>query len=161
MQAVSLIPDRRYHDAHISDKHVCPGIPGKTQRDTTTHEHTTQREQPWKKYCLSRRRKYGLAFFSSGMSAISTITQMLSAGDHVICCDDVYGGTFRLFDKVLKKFNLRFDFVDLTVPQALERYRKNTTKLVWLESPSNPLLEAYGYRSNCQYRKKAYYISRC
>ena len=84
--------------------------------------------------------KYGLAF-SSGMSAISTITQMFSAGDHIICSDDVYGGTFRLFDKVLKKFNLEFDFIDLTSLQSLERHTKNTTKLVWLESPSNPLLK--------------------
>jgi len=83
---------------------------------------------------------YGLAF-SSGMSAISTITHMLNAGDHIICSDDVYGGTFRLFDKVLKKFNLEFDFIDLTSLQSLERYIKNTTKLVWLESPSNPLLK--------------------
>ena len=75
------------------------------------------------------------------MSAISTITQMLNAGDHIICSDDVYGGTFRLFDKVLKKFNLEFDFIDLTSLQSLERYIKNTTKLVWLESPSNPLLK--------------------
>ena len=84
--------------------------------------------------------KHGLAF-SSGMSAITTITQMLNAGDHIICSDDVYGGTFRLFDKVLKKFNLEFDFIDLTNLQSLERYIKNTTKLVWLESPSNPLLK--------------------
>ena len=66
---------------------------------------------------------------------------MLNAGDHIICSDDVYGGTFRLFDKVLKKFNLEFDFIDLTSLQSLERYIKNTTKLVWLESPSNPLLK--------------------
>jgi len=84
--------------------------------------------------------EYGLAF-SSGMSAISAVTQLLTAGDHVICCDDVYGGTFRLFDKVLKKYNLEFDSVDLTVPQTLERHRKNNTRLVWLESPSNPLLK--------------------
>ncbi len=83
---------------------------------------------------------YGLAF-SSGMSAITAITHMLSAGDHIICSDDVYGGTFRLFDKVLKKFNLEFDFIDLTSLQSMERYIKNTTKLVWLESPSNPLLK--------------------
>ncbi len=83
---------------------------------------------------------FGLAF-SSGMSAISTITQLLNTGDHVICCDDVYGGTFRLFDKVWKRYGLEFDFTDLTQPQSLERYRKNNTKMIWLESPSNPLLK--------------------
>jgi cystathionine gamma-lyase len=83
---------------------------------------------------------YGLTF-SSGMSAISTIIQTLSTGDHIICCDDVYGGTFRLFDKVLKRFKLEFDFIDLTNPQSLEGHIKDNTKIVWLESPSNPLLK--------------------
>lgn len=83
---------------------------------------------------------YGLAF-SSGMSAISAVTQLLQAGDHILCCDDVYGGTYRLFDTILKKFQLEFDFVDLTVPQSLERHRKVNTKIVWLESLSNPRLK--------------------
>jgi len=96
---------------------------------------------------------YGLAF-SSGMSAISTITQLLSPGDHVIICDDVYGGTFRLFDKVLKKYNLEFDSVDLTVPQTLERHRKNNTRLVWLESPSNPLLKLVDIEAIARIAKK-------
>jgi len=95
---------------------------------------------------------YGLAF-SSGMSAISTITHMLNAGDHIICSDDVYGGTFRLFDKVLKKFNLEFDFIDLTSLQSLERYIKNTTKLVWLESPSNPLLKLINIEATAKIAK--------
>ncbi|ODS32712.1 MAG: cystathionine gamma-lyase [Candidatus Scalindua rubra] len=83
---------------------------------------------------------YGLAF-SSGMAAITTVAQMLNAGDHVISCDDVYGGTFRVFEKVFKRHSLEFDFVDLTNPQFLEKYIKNNTKIVWLESPSNPLLK--------------------
>jgi len=97
--------------------------------------------------------EYGLAF-SSGMSAISAVTQLLSPGDHVICCDDVYGGTFRLFDKVLKKYNLEFDSVDLTVPQTLERHRKNNTRLVWLESPSNPLLKLVDIEAIARIAKK-------
>ena len=97
--------------------------------------------------------EYGLAF-SSGMSAISAVTQLLTAGDHVICCDDVYGGTFRLFDKVLKKYNLEFDSVDLTVPQTLERHRKNNTRLVWLESPSNPLLKLVDIEAIARIAKK-------
>ncbi|MCF6149441.1 MAG: cystathionine gamma-synthase [Candidatus Kuenenia sp.] len=84
--------------------------------------------------------RYGLAF-SSGMSAITTIMQMLNAGDHVICSDDVYGGTFRLFDKVLRRFYFEFDFADLTFPETIEKFKKDNTKLVWLESPSNPLLK--------------------
>jgi cystathionine gamma-lyase len=96
---------------------------------------------------------YGLAF-SSGMSAITAITQLLNTGDHVVCCDDVYGGTFRLFDKVLRKYKLEFNFIDLTNPQTLEKYTKNTTRLVWLESPSNPLLKLIDIEAIVRIAKK-------
>ena len=114
--------------------------PGKHKGYDYSRTHNPTRTALEKNIASLEEGNYGLAF-SSGMSAISAITQMLSAGDHIICSDDVYGGTFRLFDKVLKKFNLEFDFIDLTNLQSLERYIKNTTKLVWLESPSNPLLK--------------------
>ncbi len=84
--------------------------------------------------------EYGLAF-SSGMAAISTVIQMLNAGDHVLSCDDVYSGTFRVFEKVFKRHNLEFDFVDITNPHSLEKHIKDNTKIIWLESPSNPLLK--------------------
>ena len=87
---------------------------------------------------------YGLAF-PSGMAAISTVTQMLNAGDHVISCDDVYSGTFRVFEKVFKRHNLEFDFIDLTKPHSLEKQIKDNTKIIWLESPSEPASENYGY----------------
>ncbi|MDP2724814.1 MAG: aminotransferase class I/II-fold pyridoxal phosphate-dependent enzyme, partial [Syntrophales bacterium] len=114
--------------------------PGKHKGYDYSRTHNPTRTALEKNIASLEEGKYGLAF-SSGMSAITAITHMLSAGDHIICSDDVYGGTFRLFDKVLKKFNLEFDFIDLTRLQSLERYIKNTTKLVWLESPSNPLLK--------------------
>ena len=114
--------------------------PGKHKGYDYSRTHNPTRTALEKNIASLEEGNYGLAF-SSGMSAITTITQMLNAGDHIICSDDVYGGTFRLFDKVLKKFNLEFDFIDLTNLQSLERYIKNTTKLVWLESPSNPLLK--------------------
>ncbi len=83
---------------------------------------------------------YGLAF-PSGMSAISTVVQMLDAGDHVISCDDVYSGTFRMFEKVLVRHNLGFNFVDLSKPELLEKHIKDNTKIIWIETPSNPLLK--------------------
>ena len=83
---------------------------------------------------------YGLAF-PSGMSAISTVIQMLDAGDHVISCDDVYSGTFRVFEKVLTRQNLEFDFVDLSKPESLQKHIKDNTKIIWIETPSNPLLK--------------------
>lgn len=114
--------------------------PGKHKGYDYSRTHNPTRTALEKNIASLEEGNYGLAF-SSGMSAISSIAQILNTGDHVVCCDDVYGGTFRLFDKVWKRYGLEFDFVDLTQPQSLERYRKNNTKMIWLESPSNPLLK--------------------
>ncbi len=83
---------------------------------------------------------YGLAF-PSGMAAISTVVQMLNTGDHVISCDDVYSGTFRVFNKVLTRQKLKFDFVNLSKPELLNKHIKDNTKIIWIETPSNPLLK--------------------
>lgn len=83
--------------------------------------------------------QYGLAF-SSGMAATDTVLRLLESGAHVVAGNDVYGGTFRLFDKVLQRFGLSFDFVDTTDPENIAAAIKPSTRLVWLESPSNPLL---------------------
>lgn len=81
------------------------------------------------------------AAFASGMAAIDTILKLLSAGDHVVVADDVYGGTFRLFDKVLSRFGLAFSFVDLADPTALDAALRPSTRLVWVETPTNPMLK--------------------
>jgi cystathionine beta-lyase/cystathionine gamma-synthase len=78
--------------------------------------------------------------FASGMAAISAIAARLSSGDHVVVTDNVYGGTFRLFDKVLTRYGLSFDFVDTSVLAELERALKPSTRLVFLETPTNPVL---------------------
>lgn len=83
--------------------------------------------------------EYGLAF-SSGMAATDTVLRLLESGAHVIAGNDVYGGTFRLFDKVLRRFGLTFDFIDTTDPENIAAAFKANTRLVWLETPSNPLL---------------------
>ncbi len=84
--------------------------------------------------------KYGLAF-SSGSAATATIQLMLNSGDHVICGDDVYGGTFRFFDKVMKNFSLKYSFVDTQDLSKLEGEIRNETRMIWLETPTNPLLK--------------------
>lgn len=84
--------------------------------------------------------KYGLAF-ASGCAATTTIVQMLKAGDHLICSDDVYGGTFRLFDKILRHNGIEFSFVDLTSEDKLRKAIKSNTKMVWIETPTNPMLK--------------------
>ncbi|MCC6625469.1 MAG: cystathionine gamma-synthase [Deltaproteobacteria bacterium] len=85
---------------------------------------------------------HGLAF-ASGCAAASTIMHLLDAGQHVVCGDDVYGGTFRLFDKVWSRAGLTFTFTDMTDPDAVVRALRPETKLVWLETPTNPMLKLF------------------
>ena len=84
--------------------------------------------------------KFGYAF-ASGCAATTTIIMMLKAGDHVVCSDDVYGGTFRLFDKAIKDKGIEFDYVDLTNVELLKSKIKANTKLIWIETPTNPLMK--------------------
>ena len=81
----------------------------------------------------------GLAL-SSGMAATDTVLRLLSSGDHVLAGNDVYGGTFRLFDKVLTRYGMKFDFVNTTDPENVADSLTPQTRLVWLETPTNPLL---------------------
>ena len=79
--------------------------------------------------------------FASGLAASDTVLHLLQAGDHVVHSDDVYGGTFRLFDKVVARHGVKFTAADLTKPGALEAAWTPATMLVWLESPTNPMLK--------------------
>ncbi|MCI0397899.1 MAG: cystathionine gamma-synthase [Chloroflexi bacterium] len=83
--------------------------------------------------------RHALAF-SSGMAAIDTLLRLVRPGDHVICGNDVYGGTFRLFDKVLGHYGLAFSYVDTSNLAAVQAALRPNTKLVWLETPTNPML---------------------
>jgi cystathionine beta-lyase/cystathionine gamma-synthase len=83
---------------------------------------------------------YGLAF-ASGMGAITTLMFLLKSGDHVVVCDDAYGGTYRLFRRVLESYGLEFSFVDLTDLEATARAIQPNTKMLWVETPTNPLLK--------------------
>jgi cystathionine beta-lyase/cystathionine gamma-synthase len=78
--------------------------------------------------------------FASGMAAIDAITTMLQAGDHVVVTDNTYGGTFRLFDKVLTRYGLEFSYVDTSDPDVMERAMRPNTKMVFVETPTNPVL---------------------
>lgn len=83
--------------------------------------------------------RYALAF-SSGMAAIDTLLRLVKPGEHVISGNDVYGGTFRLFDKILSAYGIAFSFVDTTDAVALAGAIQSNTRLVWLETPTNPML---------------------
>lgn len=89
--------------------------------------------------------QFGFAF-SSGCAATTTVLHLLKAGDHVIACDDMYGGTFRLFDKVLRHHGLEFSYVDLTKPESFQAAIRPNTKMVWLETPTNPTLKLVDIR---------------
>jgi cystathionine gamma-lyase/cystathionine beta-lyase/cystathionine gamma-lyase/homocysteine desulfhydrase len=83
--------------------------------------------------------KYGFAF-ASGMAATNAVTTLLRAADHVIVSDNTYGGTFRLFDKVWRKFGLEFSYVDARDPQAVEEAVRPETRMVFIETPTNPVM---------------------
>src|SRR5256714_9838370 len=80
--------------------------------------------------------------FASGLAAMATTLDALNSGSHIVVSDDLYGGTFRLFEKVRRRSaNLDFTFVDLTDPSKFEKSIKPNTRMVWIETPSNPLLK--------------------
>ena len=79
--------------------------------------------------------------FGSGLAATNTLIQTLSAGDHVVCGNNTYGGTYRLFEKVWTRHGLGFSFVDCTDPAGVEAAFTAATKLVWLETPTNPMMQ--------------------
>ncbi len=83
--------------------------------------------------------RHGLAF-ASGLAATMTVLLLLEPGDHVVYMQDAYGGTYRLFDKVMRRYGVAFTAVDATVPGAVEAALVERTRLVWIESPTNPLL---------------------
>ncbi len=83
--------------------------------------------------------KYGLAF-SSGVAATDAVIKLLNPGDEVICANDMYGGTYRLFTKVFERFGIVFRYVDTTLAANVEAAITANTKLVWLETPTNPLM---------------------
>jgi len=83
--------------------------------------------------------KAGFAF-ATGMAAETTVMHLLKAGDHVIAGDDIYGGTYRLFQNVMRDFGLEFTFLRMDSRQRIEKAVKPNTRMLWLETPSNPLL---------------------
>lgn len=89
---------------------------------------------------------YGLAF-ASGLAATDTVLRLLNADSHVLAGNDVYGGTFRLFDKVLRRFHLDFTFSDTTDPESVAEGLTPSTRLVWLETPTNPFLRVTDIRA--------------
>ena len=92
--------------------------------------------------------KHGLCF-SSGCAATTAIALSLSAGDNVVAGDDMYGGTFRLFDKVFRRFGITFTYVDMTDASRVKAACTDKTKMIWLETPTNPMLKLVDIAAVC------------
>ena len=97
--------------------------------------------------------KYGVAF-SSGMAAVDSCLKLLKTGDHVICSDDVYGGTYRLFNQLLINYDLHFTYVDTSFPDKIEKAIRPETKMIWAETPTNPLLKITDLNAVAKIAKK-------
>lgn len=104
--------------------------------------------------------RYGLAF-ASGMAAITTFMAAFQAGDHVVAFDDLYGGTVRLFDQVLTKFGLEFTYVDLSDVRRLRPALRPNTRLVWVETPTNPLLKLVDLQAVVAIARQAGVLTAC
>lgn len=97
---------------------------------------------------------HGFAF-ASGSSATATLLHTLRPGDHVLCGDDVYGGTFRLIDKVMRPMGLAADFVDMTDLFKVKQSLRPETRLIWLETPTNPMLKVFDIAGIAEIAKAA------
>lgn len=97
--------------------------------------------------------KYGLAF-SSGVAATDAVIKLLAPGDEVIAANDMYGGTYRLFSKVFEKFGIKFHYVDMQDAENLRSYINTNTKLIWTETPTNPLMNIFDIAAIAQISKQ-------
>lgn len=97
----------------------------------------------------------GLAF-ASGLAATTTILLSLQKGDHVIAGDDIYGGTYRLFDQILRNYGLQFTYVNPEDPEKVAKAVRKNTRLIWIETPTNPLMRIVDIREVSKISKKAH-----
>ncbi len=97
--------------------------------------------------------KHGLCF-SSGLGAIDALIKLLNPGDEVISTNDLYGGTYRIFTKVFAKYGIKFHFVSMDDPASIEAHINERTRLIWAETPTNPMMNIIDIRELAQIAKK-------
>jgi cystathionine gamma-lyase len=97
--------------------------------------------------------QYGLAF-ASGLAAESAVLNLLSAGDHIVSCDDLYGGTYRLFEKIMGRYEIKTSYVTASNIEEYEKAIRPNTKLIWLETPTNPLLSLVDIQAVAQIARR-------
>jgi cystathionine gamma-lyase len=128
-----------------------PGKEGKYVYSRTANPTRTALEE-----CLAslEEGRGGLAF-SSGLAATATILLSLQKGDHVIAGDDIYGGTYRLFDQILRKYGFQFTYVNPENPDNVAKAVRKNTRLIWIETPTNPLMRIVDIRQISKISKQA------
>ena len=112
---------------------------GKT-KDTSTRGRRTRRDRPWKRTSPLSKAASTAHCFASGMSAIDTVFSLLQPGDHVVAAENMYGGSYRLFEQVLRQFGLDFTYVDIVEDSDVRRRIRPATKMLFLETPTNPMM---------------------
>ncbi|KUH34562.1 cystathionine gamma-synthase [Thermococcus celericrescens] len=139
-------PERTQHGDVVSPIHLSTTFAKKSVKEVEegyvySRSGNPTRDSLERKLAALENAKYGLAF-SSGLAAESTILlALLKKGDHVIAFDDLYGGTKRLFNQVMERFGIEFTYVDAREPENVRKAIKDNTRMVWLETPTNPLLK--------------------
>ncbi len=96
---------------------------------------------------------HGLAF-GSGLAAIDAVIKLLEPGDEVVSTNDLYGGSYRLFNSIFKKFGITFHFVGMENAEAIEDYINENTKLIWVETPTNPMMNVIDIKATAAIAKK-------
>ncbi len=97
--------------------------------------------------------QYGLAF-ASGMAAIDSLTKLFLPGDHIISTNDLYGGSYRLFENVFARYDLKFDFMDLRDIKHLQTLIHESTKMIWIETPTNPMMRVIDIKAIVEVAKQ-------
>jgi cystathionine beta-lyase len=113
--------------------------PGKHKGYEYSRTHNPTRTALQKSIAALENGKFGICF-ASGMAAIDTIVKLLKPGDEVISTNDLYGGSYRIFTKIFEGFGIKFHFVSMEDPKNIASYINDNTKLIWIETPTNPLL---------------------
>ncbi|MEM1405474.1 MAG: cystathionine gamma-synthase [Bacteroidota bacterium] len=127
--------------------------PGDHKGFEYSRTHNPTRDALQKNLAALENGKHGLCF-ASGLAAIDAVVKLLNPGDEVIAANDLYGGTYRLFTKIFSKYGLKFHFIDMEDISNIKNYINENTKLIWLETPTNPMMNVIDIRGASQIAKE-------
>ena len=127
--------------------------PGGHQGFEYSRTHNPTRQALEKSLASIEAGKFGFAF-GSGLAAMDAVLKLLKPGDEIISTDDLYGGSYRLFTKIFEDFGLKFHFVGMDNPQKIEKFINGNTKLLWVETPTNPMMNIIDIKSITTLAKK-------